>query len=283
MRVLVTGAAGLVARHFARRLAHDHETLALARSDLDISDPIAVAEIVTDFHPDLLINGAVVQVDEAERNRRKAWAVNAQGPRILAQEAARIGAEMIHFGTQYVFAGEPVGRAPYTTEDPAQPVNYYGQTKLAGEIAVRDVCERTYVVRTSWVYGSGKNNFLCTVHDDLNSGKRVRAIDDIWSSTTYVEDLIDRCLEILKRRTYGTYHVVNDGVCSYYEFALEAGKVAGLNPGQRDGLIEIVHERDMNRIAARPRYTPLRCLLSERLGFAPMRHWKAALADYARR
>jgi dTDP-4-dehydrorhamnose reductase len=283
MRVLIAGAAGLVARHFARRLARDHEILALARSDLDISDPIAVAKIVADFHPDLLINGAVVQVDEAERNRSKAWVVNAQGPQILAWEAARVGAEMIHFGTQYVFAGEPVGRAPYTVEDPAHPVNYYGRTKLAGEIAVRDACERSYVVRTSWIYGNGKNSFLCTVRDDLNSGKRVRAIDDIWSSTTYVEDLIGRCLEILKRRVYGIYHVVNDGVCSYYEFALEAGKLAGLKPAQLDSLIEVVHERDMKRMAARPRYTPLRCLLSERLGFAPMRHWRTALADYTQR
>jgi dTDP-4-dehydrorhamnose reductase len=283
MRVLITGAGGLVARHFAHRLACDHDVRALQRSELDVSDSIAVVKVVADFRPELLINGAVVQVDEAERDRPKAWAVNAQGPQNLAREAARIGAEMIHFGTQYVFAGEPVRRAPYTVEDEARPVNIYGQTKLAGEIAVRDACERSHIVRTAWIYGSGKNSFLCTVHDDLTSGRKVHAIDDIWSSTTYVEDLVDRCLEILNRRCYGTYHVVNDGACSYYDFALEAGKVVGLTPDQVDSLIEIVHERDMERAAARPRYTPLRCLLSERLGLTPMRHWKTALADYARR
>jgi dTDP-4-dehydrorhamnose reductase len=94
--------------------------------------------------------------------------------------------------------------------------------------------------------------------------------------------LIDRCLEILKRRNYGTYHVVNGGVCSYYEFALEAGALAGLSRGQMAALIEIIHERDMKRAAARPRYTPLRCLLSEALGLPPMRHWKAALAAYVK-
>jgi dTDP-4-dehydrorhamnose reductase len=281
MRVLITGAAGLVASHFARRLARDHEVLALRHSDLDISDGDAVTGTVARFRPDLLINGAVVQVDEAEDNRAKAQAVNEEGPRILAQAASRVGAEMMHFGTQYVFAGEPVGRQPYTIEDEARPVNHYGRTKLAGEKGVRNACARSYIIRASWIYGSGKNSFLCTVCEDLKSAKTVRAIDDIWSSTTYVEDLIDRCLEILKRQSYGTYHVVNDGVCTYYEFALEAGNLLGLSRGQTDALVQITRERDMKRAAARPRYTPLRCLLSEELGLPPMRHWKAALAAYA--
>jgi len=282
MRVLITGAAGLVASHFARRLSPDHVVMALSHSDLDISDGNKVARTVADFQPNLLINGAVTQVDEAEDNPAKAWAVNVEGPQILSQAVNRLGAEMIHFGTQYVFAGEPVGRQPYTLEDEARPVNHYGRTKLAGEKGVRSACARSYIIRASWIYGSGKNSFLCTAYEDLKSAKTVRAIDDIWSSTTYVEDLIDRCLEILKRQSYGTYHVVNDGVCTYYEFALEAGNLLGLSRGRTDALIQITHERDMKRAASRPRYTPLRCLLSEALGLPPMRHWKAALAAYAR-
>jgi dTDP-4-dehydrorhamnose reductase len=280
MKVLITGGAGLVASHCARRFARDHVVLALTHRDLDIADGESVHRCVADFHPDLVINGAVIQVDEADEKRAKAQAVNADGPRFLAEAANRTGAEIIHFSTQYAFEGEPVGRSPYTIDDEARPVNYYGRTKLAGEDGVRNACARSYIIRTSWVYGSGKNSFLCTVHDDLRTGKPVRAIDDIWSSTTYVEDLIERCLQILNRRRYGTYHVVNDGVCTYYEFALEAGRLAGLTRGQIDALIEIMHERDMKRAAARPRYTPLRCLLSESLKFRPMRHWREALAAY---
>jgi dTDP-4-dehydrorhamnose reductase len=137
-------------------------------------------------------------------------------------------------------------------------------------------------VRTSWVYGSGKNSFLCVVHDDLRTGKKVHAIDDIWSSTTYVNDLIDRVMAIQATGKYDTYHVVNDGVCSYYEYALEAGRLLGLTTAQIEPLIEIIHERDMKRIAARPRYTPMRCLRSEALGLPPMRHWHDALAAYLR-
>jgi dTDP-4-dehydrorhamnose reductase len=222
-----------------------------------------------------------VQVDEAEENPARARAANVDGPQILARAANQLGAEIMHFGTQYVFAGEPLGRQPYTVEDEARPVNNYGRTKLAGEEAVRSACARSYIIRTSWIYGSGKNSFLSTVYEDLKAGKTVRAIDDIWSSTTYVEDLIDRSMEIRRRQAYGTYHVVNGGVCSYYEFALEAGNLLGLNRGQTDALIRVTHERDMKRAAARPRYTPLRCLRSEELGLPPMRHWKAALAAYA--
>jgi dTDP-4-dehydrorhamnose reductase len=110
----------------------------------------------------------------------------------------------------------------------------------------------------------------------------VRALVDIWSSTTYVEDLIQRLLLILAKRRYGTYHIVNEGVCSYYEFALEAGQLVGLNREQLDPLIEVIKETEMRRIAARPRYTPMRCLLSEDLGLPSMRDWRLALAAYVK-
>jgi dTDP-4-dehydrorhamnose reductase len=280
VKVLVTGAAGLIGSHLAQRFATDHDVVALKRKDLDITDPAAVRSRVAAERPSLIVNCAVVQVDEAERDGAKATAVNVEGAGLLAEAAARCGAEIIQFSTQYAFDGELIGRAPYTIKDQPRPVNIYGKTKVAGEEAVRAACAQSYVIRTSWVYGSGKDSFLCTVHNDLGSGRRVRAIDDVWSSTTYVEDLIDRCSEILKLRHYGTYQIVNEGVCSYYDFALEAGRLAGLEKQQLESLIEVVHERDMQRIAPRPRYTPMRCLLSEELGLAPMRHWRDALARY---
>ncbi|MGZ8486368.1 MAG: dTDP-4-dehydrorhamnose reductase [Candidatus Binatia bacterium] len=280
MKMLITGAAGLVGSHLARRLAREHDVRALMHGDLDITDRAAVRRCLLHEKPALVFNCAVLQVDESEQQPAKAQAVNVDGPRCLAEAANGVGAEIVHFSTQYAFDGEPVGRLPYTLHDEPRPVNNYGRTKVAGEAAVLAACARSFIVRTSWVYGSGKKSFLCTVHNDLKAGKRVRAIDDIWSSTTYVADLIERVLVILSTGKYGTYHVVNDGICSYYEFALEAGRVLGLTRGQIDLLIEITHERDMKRVAARPRYTPLRCLLSEQLGLPPMRDWRAALAEY---
>jgi dTDP-4-dehydrorhamnose reductase len=282
MKVVVTGAAGLVGSHLAARLAREHEVLALKHGDLDITDQQAVHQTIANTKPDVILNCAVLQVDDCEKDPAKAQAVNAAGPRYLAEAACEAGAEIVQFSTQYAFDGEPIGRQPYTIEDKPRPVNVYGTTKVAGEQAVLSVCRQTYIVRTSWVYGSGKNRFLCTVHQDLKSGRHLRVIDDIWSSTTYVEDLIDRVLLLLGKRRYGTYHVVNRGVCTYYEFALEAGRLVGLSPDQIHPLLQVIHERDMKRIAARPRYTPLRCLLSEEMGLPPMRDWREALAEYVK-
>jgi dTDP-4-dehydrorhamnose reductase len=280
VRVLITGAAGLVGSHFTRRLRQRAEVLSLKHSDLDITDRAAVERCVAGIQPELIINCAVLQVDDAERAPQKAAAVNIEGPRFLAEAGNKAGAEIIHFSTQYVFAGEPLKRAPYTIRDKPSPVNVYGKTKLIGEEAVYKACGRSYIIRTAWVYGAGKESFLCTVHDDLRMHKRVHAIDDIWSSTTYIEDLIDRVMAIQRTGHYGTYHVVNSALCSYYEFALEAGRLAGLDDSELDALITITHERDMKRIAKRPSWTPLRCLLSEELGLPPMRDWRAALAAY---
>ena len=263
-----------------QRLGRAHEVLALNHGDLDIADRHAVERCVSDARPALIVNCAVLQVDDSEQNPAKAKAINIDGPRFLAEAASKVGAEIIHFSTQYAFEGEPVRRPPYTIMDEPAPVNVYGKTKLIGEEAVHEACLRSYIVRTSWVYGSGKNSFLCTVPDNLKNQKKVHAIDDIWSSTTYVEDLIDQVIAIRRAGFYGTYHVVNAGICSYYEFALEAGRLVGLAQAKIDALIEITHERDMKRVARRPRYTPLRCLLSGELGLPPMRDWRAALAAY---
>jgi dTDP-4-dehydrorhamnose reductase len=282
MRVLIAGASGLVARHCAASFAREHEVIALKHADLDIVNRDDVHRTVGDVKPALIINCVVNGVDECERYPERARAVNVAGPKHLAEAAARVNAEIIHFGTNYNFDGREMGRQPYTIDDEPNPVNVYGEMKAAGELAVRAACPRSYVIRTAWVYGAGKDVFICAVHRDLLAGRRVRAIDDVWSPTTYVMDLVRRVQEILAVGRHGTYHVVNEGICSCYEFGLEAARLIGLARNQSEALIEAVKNSEMNRPAARPRYTPMRCLLSEELGLAPMRHWHEALAEYVR-
>ena len=282
MKVALTGAGGLVGRHLSERLARRHEVLPLRHADLDITDAEAVRRVVGSERPGLLINCAVVGVDECERDEPLARAVNVAGPAALAAAAAEVGAEVVHFSSNYVFDGGRAGREPYTAADEPRPVNVYGRTKLAGELAVRSANPCSYVVRTSWVYGPGKESFLATAHARLRAGKTVRAIVDTWASTTYVEDLVSRVEGILASRAYGTYHVVNEGVCSYHDFALEAARLAGLSRDEAGRLIESVREEETGRGAPRPRHTPMRCLLSEGLGLGPLRHWRDALAAYVR-
>ncbi|MCI0387980.1 MAG: dTDP-4-dehydrorhamnose reductase [Acidobacteria bacterium] len=280
MKIAITGAGGLLGSHLARDLTAEHEVLALTHRDLDITDRAAVTRYCLSERPEVMINCAVIGVDECERNPALADAINVAGPQALAENTAAIGAEFLHFSTNYVYDGEPVGRAPYTIDDETRPINVYGSTKLAGERAVLAASPRSFIIRSSWIYGSGKENFLSTAHRRLLAGERIRAIADVWASTTYVTDLVVRVSEILQHHHYGIYQIVNAGVSSYYDFATEAARLIGLNGAEAARLIERVSEDDAQRVAPRPRYTPMRCLLSEKLGLASMRDWREALRDY---
>jgi dTDP-4-dehydrorhamnose reductase len=140
---------------------------------------------------------------------------------------------------------------------------------------------RSYIVRTSWVFGVGKeDNFFGLAARALTERKRLRAVTDVRASVTYVADLVTRIDEILALHRYETYHVVNDGACSYYEFALEVARNLGMSSAEADSLIEAVTESELRRNTSRPRYTPMRCRVSEELGLLPLRSWRRALSQY---
>lgn len=278
MKVFITGAGGLVGGCLARRFGRGHEVLVPRRVELDVTDAGAVGRFIKEARPQLVVNCAVLGVDECERDPQAARAVNAEAPRALASAAASVRAEFLHFSTNYVFDGE--GREPYDERDEPRPVNVYGLTKEEGERAACEANPRSYVVRTSWVFGAGKESFLSTAYRELAAGRRVRAIGDTWASATYVEDLALRVEEILSAGRHGLYHVVNGGVCTYEDFAREAARLAGLNEEEAARLIETVNESAVRRPARRPRYTPLRCTASAELGLQPLRHWREALADF---
>jgi dTDP-4-dehydrorhamnose reductase len=281
MKVIITGSGGLVGGCLARRLKREHEVLAPRRAEVDVTDASAVKRFIKDERPRLVVNCTVLGVDECERDPGAARAVNAGAPRSLAAAAADAGAEFLHFGTNYVFDGE--GREPYAERDEPRPLNVYGLTKEEGERAAFEANPRSYVVRTSWVFGEGKESFLSTAHRELAAGRRVRAIGDTWASVAYVEDLAARVEEIVAAGRHGLYHVVNEGVCTYEDFAREAARLAGLNEEEAARLIETVTEFEVKRPARRPRYTPLRCAAAAELGLPHLRHWREALAAYVSR
>ena len=282
MKIAITGAGGLVGAALVQHFGKQHQVLALKHHDLDITNRQTVRQLILEERPALVINCAVLGVDECERDPSLAWAVNVTGPETLAEATAEIKAEFMHISTNYVFDGQREEGSFYTIEDDPSPINIYGRTKLAGEQAVQAASPYSFIVRTSWVFGPGKQSFFSTAHRHLMAAKRVRAVTDVKASATYVADFAARVDEILAHHHYAAYHIVNGGVCSYYEFALEAGRAAGVADSASRQLIEAVSEAEMERLAPRPRYTPLRCLVSEELGFAPMRSWRAALIDYVR-
>jgi dTDP-4-dehydrorhamnose reductase len=282
VRVLITGADGFVARYLARLLASEHEVIAVKHGGLDITNATEIKRVTQEAQPALIANCAVVGVDQCEQTPALAQAINVDGPRLLAEASARLGAEFLHFSSNYVFDGNRMDGLPYTTNDEPLPVNIYGQTKLEGERATCAVSARTYIIRTSWVFGPGKTNFLSTAHERLRDGLRLRAITDTWACATYVVDLVERTRQILARGRYGIYQIVNEGACSYQDFTIEAAGLVGLSTADADALIESVTEAEMDRVAPRPRWTPLRCLFSEELNLTPMRDWRSALKCYLR-
>jgi len=258
MRIVVTGAGGLV----GRAIAHHHSAIGLTHADLDVTDRRAVSKIVRELRPDLIVNCAVIGVDECEHDPALARAVNVDGPAILAEQAPAI----VHFSSNYVFDGTE--EKFYSIDDAPEPINEYGRTKLAGERAVMQLCQKSYIIRSSWIFGEGKDSFISTVHRRLSEGQRVRAVSDVWASTTYVGDLVKRVAEIIASGEYGMHHVVNAGVCSNESFAREAARITGAD----ENLIDTDSTQRIHR-APRPRYTPL-------LASPPLRHWREALRAY---
>ncbi|HEX8844784.1 MAG TPA: dTDP-4-dehydrorhamnose reductase [Pyrinomonadaceae bacterium] len=280
MRISIAGAGGFVGGALARHFSRDHQVSALSRRELDITNREAVRNSVLRARPRVVINCAVLGVDDCEKDPAMARAVHVAGAEHLAEACAEVEADFVQLSSNYVFDGKLERGSFYTVADEPKPISVYGETKLAGESAARETWARTFVVRTSWVFGAGKDNFFSTAPKRLIESVPLCAVTDVWASTTYLPDLVARLDEILRLRHCATYHVVNEGVCSYYEFATEAARQLGITSDDRERLIEPVNEAEMERLALRPRYTPMRCSVSESLGLMPLRDWREALSRY---
>jgi len=277
-RALITGAAGLLGGFMAARLeAAGWHVFAFPHSDLDISNPEDVREKFVESRPQLVINcAATADVDRCEREPEWAYAVNADGPRLLAQQCNKSDADLVHISTDYVFDGLKEGL--YTQEDETNPLSVYAQTKVAGEVAVRDEARRFYIVRTSWIFGPGGKNFGSRVIQLARQGAHIRAVTDQTSIPTYAPDLAARIHELVNRGAHGLYHVTNSGPANWFDFATLALDLAQLGHTP----IEPVTREGLKQLAPRPHNTPMRCIVSERLGLRPLRSWREALEEFVR-
>lgn len=243
---------------------------------LDISDLERVKQTLQQDKPDAVINCAAwTDVDGCELDRDRAFAANATGPENLAKGSREIDAGFVTISTDYVFNGEKDGF--YTQRDQPCPESIYGLSKLEGERRAQLGYVRTIVVRTGFVFGPGGSNFLSTIVERVKRGEKLKAIADAYGTPTYAPDLARRLRELAQLDLPGTFHVVNsgDGV-SYEEFARAALDLAGHASAQ----VEAVGMDSLQRPAARPRNSRLRCLLSEAVGMAPLPSWKDSLESF---
>ncbi|HEX9021824.1 MAG TPA: dTDP-4-dehydrorhamnose reductase [Nitrospirota bacterium] len=220
MKYLIAGKNGQLARAFIGRF--ERQSIAYSAPDeshLDITNPDSVAEAIAAHKPDVIINCAAYNlVDKAEQAKDAAFAVNAAGPGNLARAAARHKALLVHFGSDYVFDGFKESGL-YTEDDPANPLNEYGRSKLAGEQIVLKECERSLVLRLSWVFGEGKQNFIYKLAEWTRQNEYLKIACDEFSVPTHTDTVVDMALKALAQGMTGRYHLTNTGYCSRYEWA----------------------------------------------------------------
>ena len=248
----------------------------LDHASLDIADEGQVNAIFERERPEVVINCAAwTNVDECERDPERAQKVNAYGPELLAGGCRRLGALFITISTDYVFDGEKNGF--YTQRDQPNPQSAYALSKLEGERRAQNAWARTIIVRSGYIFGAGGINFLSSVIERARRGEELRAINDAVGTPTYAPDLARQLRRLVQLDLPGTYHVVNAGEgSSFEEFACCALEMAGLNPN----LVRGVGLDSLNRPAARPRNSRLRCLFSEALGLDPLPSWQNGLRDF---
>jgi dTDP-4-dehydrorhamnose reductase len=278
MRVLLTGAGGMVGRALAEHCrGRGDEVAAHERGSLDIADERRVADTFAREKPEAVVNCAAwTDVDACELDPQRAFQVNARAVEILATQSRLVGAGFVTISTDYVFDGSKEGF--YTQRDDPHPASVYGAAKLEGERRAQLASARTSVVRTGWVFGSGGRNFLATVVERARRGETLKAIADAYGTPTYAPDLAARLRELAALDLPGVYHVVNAGDGTSFEgFARAAVEVTGAAGVE----IESVSMDSLHRPAPRPRNSRLRCLISEAIGLAPLRDWRAALAEFA--
>jgi dTDP-4-dehydrorhamnose reductase len=278
VKILLTGRNGQVGWELERALPALGEVIATDRATLDLADPDAIRRVVRDAKPDVIVNAAAyTAVDRAETEEAIAVAVNAEGPAVLAAEAAKLGALLIHFSTDYVFDGEK--RSPYAESDATAPLNAYGRSKLAGEKAVQASGCRHLIFRTSWVYAAAGNNFLITMLRLARSGKPLQVVDDQYGAPTSNLMIAAAVTEILRnsnrdQAVEGIFHMSARGKTTWHRFAQ-----AIFREKRVDANLTAIPSSAYTTAARRPRYSVLdNSALERRFGLC-LPSWETGLQE----
>ncbi len=276
MKILIAGARGMLASDLIPRLNKDNEVIAPAEEDLDITRRDMVYSVVGKSAPDIVVNcAAYTQVDKAEEERDKAYLVNGIGVQNIALACQDKGIPLCHISTDYVFDGTK--NRPYTPFDNTNPINVYGESKLAGEKYIQWIMNKFYIIRTSWLYGKGGNNFVTTMLRLAKERTEIRVVNDQTGSPTYTVSLSQAIEKLIPTGAHGIYHFTDEtqGGISWYDFAKEIVRLSG----SRAKIIPIT-TAEFPRPARRPANSVLDTSLYSLVTGHGTKDWKEALKEY---
>lgn len=270
----MTGAKGMLGSDVCSLLSQREEVIPLGKEDLDVRQVDKVISLLSEIKPDVVVHCAgYTDVDGCELKPQEAYLVNTVGTWAVASACQKMDAVMLYVSTDYVFDGSK-GK-PYTEIDEPNPLNEYGRSKWGGEKVVQMLLRRFFIIRTAWLYGARGRNFVRTILQKSKETKVLRVVRDQIGSPTYTVDLARAISHLLSSSFYGIYHITNQGAVSWFDFAREIVRLAGLD-------VEVVpiESSQWRSPARRPPYSALASIAWNAFGFPPMRGWQSALADF---
>ncbi|HJC47081.1 MAG TPA: dTDP-4-dehydrorhamnose reductase [Candidatus Lachnoclostridium pullistercoris] len=276
MKILVTGVNGQLGFDVMNELAkRGIEGVGTDVDNMDVTDAAACERVIKEVGPDAVMHcAAYTAVDAAEDNVELCRKINGEGTRNIAAVCRELDIPMMYISTDYVFDGQ--GERPWEPDDERHPLNVYGQTKYEGELAVEELLEKYFIVRIAWVFGVNGKNFIKTM---LRLGKergKVSVVNDQIGSPTYTYDLARLLVDMIQTDKYGRYHATNEGLCSWYEFACEIFKKAGMDSVE----VTPVTSAEYPAKAARPFNSRMSKEKLTENGFERLPSWQDALERY---
>ena len=273
--ILVTGSTGQLGSDVVKELLkRGYSTLSPNRSELNLCSEDNIRNYILNSNCEAIVHcAAYTQVDKAEDEKDLCIKINTTATKHIVKCAKILDIPMIYISTDYVFDGTKDGK--YTENDETNPINIYGESKLAGEKYVQEILDKYYIVRTSWVFNINGKNFIETMLRLSKANNQLSIVNDQIGSPTYTKDLSRLLVDMLETSKYGLYHATNEGYCSWYEFADTIFKLANINID-----IKAINSNEYASRAKRPMNSKLSKDKLIEYGFKPLPHWEDALKDY---